>query len=111
MATIHRVELIKTYLVETDDREDLERISKNWIEKEKHDNSVNLKVNITEMKCDEDCENEGIYELCQKLTRYDAVMRDAGVLAKTQHGVHAKVRETLMEITDQFEKLMKGELN
>jgi hypothetical protein len=46
---VYRVELIKSYLVDSDSKEELDQICQNWLENEKPLDGVNLSVNITEI--------------------------------------------------------------
>lgn len=103
----HRVELLRTFIVESDDKSEVEAIVRKYISMEKDNENFQIKATVTELK-EGEVHNSRIQELCNKLLRYDAVLSEGSIIPKTRQIYHESIKETLDEITNHFEKLMQG---
>lgn len=106
----HHIEITKIYTVENATQEELEEIAKKYIEEHKSDGRYRISANIKEIKdIDEDEDINGVYELCQRLIRYDAMITSGGLFDGSQLGIHKRAKEVLAELNDTFDRAIKGE--
>jgi hypothetical protein len=105
----HHVQLIRSFVVEADERIEVENIVQKHIRMETVNGNGNYQVRavVTELK-EGEIGKSNIQALCDKLIMYNKVISEDDV-SNRRKVYHESIQETLQGINDHFEKLMNIE--